>query len=86
LLHWAVIADRASVIPVLVKAGVPLNATDDFGFTPLMYAATVDVGTVDTLKALLAAGADRRIRNDERRTPLDQARQYKHAELIEALK
>jgi ankyrin repeat protein len=44
LLHWAVITNRASVIPVLVRAGVPVNATDDFRFTPLMYAATVDVG------------------------------------------
>jgi len=86
LLHWAVITDRASVIPVLVKAGVPINATDDFGFTPLMYAATVDVGNLETLNALIAAGADRRIRNDEGRTPLDQARRYKHAELADALK
>ena len=29
LLHWATITNRASVIPVLVKAGVPLDATDD---------------------------------------------------------
>jgi ankyrin repeat protein len=41
LLHWATITNRAAVIPILVKAGVPLNATDDFGYTPLMYAATV---------------------------------------------
>jgi ankyrin repeat protein len=86
LLHWAVITNRASVIPVLVKAGVPLDATDDIGFTPLMYAATVDVGTVDTLKALLAAGADRGIRNDAGRTPLEQARHYKHADLVETLR
>ena len=86
LLHWAVITDRASVIPVLVKAGVPINAIDDFGFTPLMYAATVDVGNLETLNALLAAGADRRIRNGEGRTAIDQARHYKHAELVDALK
>ncbi len=86
LLHWAVITNRAAVIPVLIKAGVPLDATDDFGFTPLMYAATVDVGSLDTLKALLAAGADRRIRNDADRTPLEQARHYKHADLAAALK
>ena len=40
LLHWATITNRATVIPVLVKAGVPLDAIDDFGYTPLMYAAT----------------------------------------------
>jgi ankyrin repeat protein len=86
LLHWAAITNRASVIPILVRAGVPLNATDDNGFTPLMYAATVDVGDTDTVKALLSAGADRRIRNDQGRTPLDQARHYKHARIADALR
>jgi ankyrin repeat protein len=85
LLHWATITNRASVIPMLVRAGVPLNATDDNGFTPLMYAATVDVGDTDTLKALLSAGADRRIRNDQGRTPLEQARHYKHARIADTL-
>jgi len=86
LLHWATITNRARVIPVLVKAGVPLNATDEFGYTPLMYAASVDEGDTATLKALLAAGADRSIRNDEGRTALEQARRYKHTELADALK
>jgi ankyrin repeat protein len=86
LIHWAAITNRASVIPVLVKAGVPLNETDDFGFTPLMYGATLDVGNSDTLKALLDAGADRRIRNDEGRTPLEQARRLKHARAVDVLR
>jgi ankyrin repeat protein len=86
LLHWAAITNRSDVIPVLVRAGVPINATDDNGFTPLMYAATVDVGDTETLKALLAAGADKRIKNDDGRTPLDQARRYRHAQIADALK
>ncbi len=86
LLHWATITNRATVIPVLVKAGVPLNATDEFGYTPLMYAASVDEGETGTVKALLAAGADRSIRNDEGRTALEQARRYNHTELADALK
>jgi ankyrin repeat protein len=86
LLHWAAITNRAAVIPILVRAHVPLNATDDNGFTPLMYAATVDVGDTETLKALLDAGADRRIRNDQGRTPLDQARRFKHARIVNALR
>ncbi|HVQ12148.1 MAG TPA: ankyrin repeat domain-containing protein [Vicinamibacterales bacterium] len=86
LLHWATITNRATVIPVLVKAGVPLDATDDFGYTPLMYAATVDEGDTETLRALLAAGADRTIRNDESRTALEQARRYRHTELADALR
>jgi ankyrin repeat protein len=86
LLHWAAIANRASVIPVLVKAGVKLNAIDDFGYTPLMYAATIDVGETDALKALLAAGADRSVKNFDNRTPMEQARRYHHARIEAALK
>jgi ankyrin repeat protein len=81
LLHWAAITDRPSVIPLLVKAGVPINATDQNGFTPLMYAATIDFGDTAVLDALLHAGADQTIRNGEGRTPLEQARYYGHARL-----
>ena len=86
LLHWATITNRASVIPVLAKAGVDIDAQDDHGYTPLMYAATIDQGDAETLRALLAAGADRTIRNDEGRTPLAQARRLKHVLLAEVLK
>src|SRR4030095_16508888 len=63
LMHWATITGRASVIPLLAKAGVPLNDTDKAGFTPLMYAATVDLGNSATLRALLAAGGGPSIPN-----------------------
>jgi ankyrin repeat protein len=65
LLHWATITGRAPVIPLLAKAGVPLNDTDNAGFTSLMYAATIDFGDIATLRALLNAGADRSIKNAE---------------------
>ena len=86
LLHWAAITNRSALIPVLVKAGVPIDAVDDFGFTPLMYAATIDFGEVDALQELLKAGADRRIRNYDGQTALDQARRYKHPHLEAALR
>jgi ankyrin repeat protein len=86
LLHWAAVTDRASIIPVLAGARVPVNAVDDNGFTPLMYAATIDFGDADVLKALLNAGADKSIRNFEGRTPLDQARRYKHSLLESSLR
>lgn len=81
LLHWATIANRPEVVPALVEAGVPLNATDDFLYTPLMYAATIDFGEDRMLRALLQAGADKNIRNDERRTPLEQANHFHHTRL-----
>jgi ankyrin repeat protein len=86
LLHWATITNRASVIPVLAAAHVPVNAMDDFGFTPLLYASTLDNGNTDALKELLKAGADRRIRNLKGRTALEEARRYKHSQLADALK
>ena len=85
LVHWAVITNRTAVIPVLLAAKADINAMDDFGFTPLMYAATVDTGNTDTLTVLLKAGADRTVRNNDRHTALDQARQFKHAERMKML-
>jgi len=85
LLHWATITNRASMIPILAKAGVPVNAIDDFGYTPLMYAATVDEGDLQALEALLAAGANRTLKNDDGRTPVQQARRLGHAQIVRAL-
>ena len=86
LLHWATIANRASVIPVLAQAGVPLNAVDDNSFTPLMYAATIDFGDAETLRALVRAGANPAIRNDKHRTARQQARYFRHAQLEAGLR
>jgi len=86
LLHWATITNRADVIPELAKAGVDINAVDEHGFTPLMYAATIDFGDTRTLAALLASGADRTIKNDSGRTALQQARRLGHTQLANVLK
>jgi ankyrin repeat protein len=85
LLHWAAITNRDTIVPLLAKAGVPINALDDAGYTPLMYAATVDQGDQRTLKALLAAGANPRIKNDDGRTPLQQARRLGHTDAVREL-
>jgi len=86
LLHWAVITNRAASIPLLVASGAAVNARDSFGFTPLMYAATIDHGDTQLVQALLAAGADRRIRNAAGRTPRQQALHYGHPSLASALR
>jgi ankyrin repeat protein len=78
LLHWATITNRSTVIPELVKAGVPLNAEDDFLYTPLHYAGTIDFGETNSLRALLAAGANRNAKNEDGRTALEQARKLRH--------
>ncbi len=85
LLHWATLTNRPDVIPELAKAGVNINAVDEHGYTPLMYAATIDFGDTATLDALLASGADRTIRNPSGRTPLQQAQRLGLANLAKAL-
>ena len=86
LLHWATITNRTDLIPILLAAGVPLDDVDGFGFTPLMYAATLDQGETGALEALLKAGADRTIKNEEGRTPLQQAQHLDHAQHAIVLK
>ena len=86
LLHWAAITNRPAMVEILARAGVPVDAIDDTGYTPLMYAATVDVGGTQTLEALLAAGASRSVRNARGRTAIQQARFYRHAAIVDALK
>lgn len=86
LLHWAAITNRPAAVPLLVDAGVPVNAQDDFGFTALMYAATVDVGDTRLVSALLQAGADSRIRNAAGRTALQQAVFLEHDSLARTLR
>jgi ankyrin repeat protein len=50
-----------------------------------MYAATIDFGDTATLSALLAAGADRTIKNESGRTALQQARRLGHTRLARVL-
>jgi len=85
LLHWATLTNRPDVIADLARAGADINAMDAAGFTPLMYAATIDFGDTTTLGALIAAGADKTIRNSAGRTPLQQARRLGLSQLASAL-
>jgi ankyrin repeat protein len=86
LLHWSAIADRPQMIPVLAQAGVPINAVDDFGYTPLMYAVTIDFGDTELVKALLKNGASQIIPNGEGRTPLQEAHRLHLAHIEAALR
>ena len=85
LMHWAAITNRSELIPVLLAAKVPLDEVDDNGYTPLMYAASVDFGDTKTLEALLAAGADTQIRDYKNRSALDHAKRLKHAAIVARL-
>jgi hypothetical protein len=78
LVHWATITNRPASISVLAAAGLSVDGVDGRGYTPLMYAASIDFGEMDALRALLAAGADTRVTNEEGRTAFDLARRHGH--------
>jgi ankyrin repeat protein len=86
LLHWASITNRWSVVPLLVRAGVPIDDIDDAEFTPLMYAVTIDQGDQRTLEALLRAGADPSVRNASGRTALEQAEFLRHEDAARVIR
>jgi ankyrin repeat protein len=75
-LHWAVLADHPQVVKALVAHGAELNPVDRFGYTPLLYAAHVDFGDAETAKALLAAGADAKVKTKEGKTAAMLAQDY----------
>jgi ankyrin repeat protein len=81
LLHWATITDRPAVIPLLAAAGLDIDAQDDYGYTPLMYAASIDFGDTVLLQALLDAGADRSVEDYDGKTARQHARRLKHTHL-----
>ena len=58
VIHWAALAGRAEIVKLLAARGADVNAVDNFGYTPLLYTATVDFGDARTASALLDAGAD----------------------------
>ena len=76
LVASATLAHRPDVVRALAKAGADVNSVDKFGWTPLLYAATVDFGDADVVEALLAAGADAKKTSPDGKSPLSQAKLY----------
>ncbi len=72
-LHYAATAmatgKEGDIVELLRKGGAALNAKDNIGRTPLMYAVG-DVGNKASLKALIAAGADVNAKDKYGRTAL----------------
>ena len=66
--HWLVWLMSTPVCGELIRAGVDVDAMDDFGNTPLHYAECLEV-----CQLLLDHGADVNARNDRGHTPLSDA-------------
>ncbi|HEY6293821.1 MAG TPA: ankyrin repeat domain-containing protein [Terriglobia bacterium] len=75
-LHWAVVAHHTDAVRALLAAGADVNAVDRFGYTPLLYAATIDFGDAETATVLLAAGANPNVKDKKGKTAMAQAQDY----------
>ena len=64
-------ASTADVVAALVEAGANPNARDEYGITPLHWAAANR--TAEVVTALLEAGADPKARNSAGKLPFDWA-------------
>lgn len=86
LLHIAVEFGRTGVVQRLLEIGLPIDARDFTGNTPLHYAAHSDSGTLPVVSLLIGAGADVDARSSTGITPALEAAGRGHmtmfAELI----
>ncbi|UZD23285.1 ankyrin repeat domain-containing protein [Algoriphagus halophytocola] len=83
-IHAAVLAGNLEVVQQHIKAGTDINSKEPFnGSTPLVSAATF--GKTEIVKALLAAGADISIGNNDGSTPLHSAAFFGRVEIVQLL-
>lgn len=82
-LHSAVASGDPAVVEALVQSRVDLDASQQGGFTSLMGAAAQGATTI--VERLLAAGARRRLADDQGRTAADHAQATGHHGLVDLL-
>lgn len=70
-LHQATQYGQAAIVPFLVQQGIEVNTPNGYGETPLILAAKF--GWLDTVKVLLAQGADASVRDHKGKTAADHA-------------
>ena len=85
LLDRAVLGNQVEVARLLIARGADVNHADRIGFTPLLYAASIDFGDSSMIDLLLKSGARSGVTTKDGQTALDLARKYKHSQLIASL-
>lgn len=84
-LESAVHNDRLDLARLFLERGADVNRVGRTGYTPLMFAASIDFGQTDMLDLLLSAGARVDIRNPAGKTAVDLAKEYQHPKLAARL-
>ncbi len=82
-MHYAASGTEAPLVSLLLEKGADVNAASPNGSTPLMMAA--QYGSEDSVKLLLAAGADPKRRNQRDLKASDFARLAGRETLAESL-
>ncbi|KAE8358627.1 hypothetical protein BDV27DRAFT_163403 [Aspergillus caelatus] len=82
-IHSACMTNKKEYVEELISAGVDIDVQDEYGRTPLSYAARL--GKLDFVELLLAASADLNIVDGNNNRPLDHARESGAEEVIKCL-
>ena len=85
LLDSAVIANRVEVARLLIARGANVNAVDQNGMTPLLYAASIDYGDSAMIDLLVKSGANRAAKSKDGLTAAELARKYEHVHVVRSL-
>ena len=85
LLSWAVVGNRLDLVEALLDLEANINHVDKFGYTPALYAATIDHGDTEILELLIERGADLTIVNKKGQTALSNARRFGYPEIVRIL-
>ncbi len=83
VLMEAVAYGHLDIVQVLIKAGIDVNAKDDFNETALIYAVRGD--WVNIVKVLIEAGADTQVKDKSNMTALTYAKRGNYADIISLL-
>ena len=71
------------VVKLLVENGADINTKDDYGKTPLMYAA--ENGNLNIIKFLVEKGADIKAKDKDDKTALDLVHKTGHSDVVQYL-
>jgi len=82
-LHYAAAAGETEIVQLLIKKSAEVDATSPNMTTPLMMAA--GSGNIYTVKALLDAGADLNLANEQGLTAIDFASRGSHQDIVDGL-